>query len=56
MLRTHPKNPTRRAIGEYGRVGLDEARTKARHWLESIGKGIDPEVDEARRKAAALRH
>jgi integrase len=52
---THPKNPTRRALGNYGAVGLDQARSKARQWLELIGKGIDPEIHEAREKAASQR-
>jgi integrase len=52
---THPKNPTRRALGSYGALTLDQARTKARQWLELIGKGIDPEVQQAREKAAAQR-
>jgi hypothetical protein len=34
---------------------LDQARQKARAWLEMIGKGIDPKVDEERQKAAARR-
>ena len=28
---THPKNPTRRAIGRYGAIGLEDARDRARH-------------------------
>ncbi|MFV0798926.1 Arm DNA-binding domain-containing protein [Brucella sp. MAB-22] len=35
-------NPTRRAIGEYGRVSLEQARTTAREWHELIRRGIDP--------------
>jgi integrase len=50
-----PKHPTPRALGEYGAITLDQARQKARGWLEMIGKGIDPKVDEERQKAAALR-
>jgi integrase len=52
---THPKNPTRRALGNYGALSLDKARDKARQWLELIGKGIDPEIHVARQKAAAQR-
>jgi integrase len=51
----HPKNPTRRALGNYGALSLDKARDKARRWLELIGKGIDPEIEEMRQKAAAQR-
>ncbi len=50
-----PKNPTRRVLGEYGAITLDEARKRARRWLELIGKGIDPKIDEARRKAEERR-
>ncbi|KAB2799235.1 DUF4102 domain-containing protein [Brucella anthropi] len=35
-------NPTRRAIGEYGRVSLEQARNIAREWHELIRRGIDP--------------
>ncbi|MFI5016053.1 MAG: tyrosine-type recombinase/integrase [Hyphomicrobiales bacterium] len=50
-----PRNPTRRALGDYGAITLDQAREKARGWLELITKGVDPRVKEAREKAAALR-
>src|ERR1700730_13759836 len=49
---THPKNPTRRAIGRYGAVGLEDARARARQWLEWIERGVDPAVEEARQAAA----
>lgn len=52
---THPANPTRRALGTCGALTLDGARTKARTWLELIGRGIDPEIEEARARAAAQR-
>src|SRR4051794_14573105 len=52
---SHPDNPTRRALGDYGALSLDDARQKARRWLELIGKGIDPKVEEARQKAEAQR-
>src|SRR5262245_13498607 len=35
-------NPTRRALGKYGAMTLDQARDKARHWLGLIEKGSDP--------------
>jgi integrase len=50
-----PKHPTPRALGDYGAITLDQARQKARAWLEMIGKGIDPKIDEERQKGAALR-
>jgi integrase len=52
---SHPINPTRRALGSYGKLTLDKARDKARHWLELIGNGVDPAVEEAREKAAVQR-
>ena len=51
----NPKNPTRRKLGDVGAITLDQARPKARGWLELIGKGIDPAVDEARQRAEAQR-
>ena len=33
----------------------EEARQKARVWLQLIEKGIDPKAEEARERAAALR-
>jgi integrase len=50
-----PKNPTRRVLGEYGVISLDTARIRARAWLELIGKGIDPRIQEGRRKAEERR-
>jgi integrase len=52
---SNPKNPTRRALGEVGAITLEEARQKARAWIEMIGKGIDPKVEEARQRAEAQR-
>ena len=52
---SHPDNPTRRALGDYGALSLDDARQKARRWMELIGKGIDPKIEEARQKAEAQR-
>jgi integrase len=51
----NPKNPTRRALGEYGAITLDQARDKARGWLGLIKKGVDPKVQEARERAAERR-
>lgn len=51
----NPKNPTRRALGEYGAINLDEARERAREWIGLIMKGIDPRVAETRRRSAERR-
>ena len=48
------KQPTRRALGEYGALTLEKARGKARDWLALIRQGIDPRSDEERRRAAEL--
>jgi hypothetical protein len=47
-------NPTRRSLGAYGTVTLEAARTKARHWLELIGRGIDPSLEEKRQRQSEL--
>jgi integrase len=52
---SQPKNPTRRALGDYGALTLERARQKARAWLELIGKGIDPKIEEARHRAEEQR-
>src|SRR5262249_32226028 len=46
------RHPTRRALGSYGALTLEQARKQARHWLEQITRGVDPavEVEEERRK------
>ena len=51
MLRTRvgAKSPIRRAIGQYGRVTVEQARRTAREWLELLHKGSDPQ--EAQRRA-----
>jgi integrase len=49
------KNPTRRALGEYGALTLEHARSKARNWIELIRKGIDPKVQEGRTRREELR-
>jgi integrase len=48
-------NPTRRALGTYGELTLEQARNRARDWLELVRKGIDPSVAEEERRQAALR-
>jgi integrase len=51
----NPKNPTRRALGDYGELTLEQARQKARDWLQLIGRGIDPRTEEERQRAALQR-
>jgi integrase len=48
-------NPARRTIGVYGAISLEQARARARDWLELIRKGIDPRVAEERARQAELR-
>jgi integrase len=48
-------NPTRRALGTYGELTLEQARTKARTWLALIEQGRDPKVEEERLRAAEQR-
>jgi integrase len=40
------RNPTRRALGEYGALTLEQARGRARDWLDLIRKGVDPREDQ----------
>ena len=47
-------NPTRRALGEYPSMGLEEAREKAREWRKLIKRGVDPAVAEERERQAEL--
>ena len=49
------RNPTRRALGVYGELTLEQAREKARTWLEMLRKGIDPAAAEEERRQATLR-
>jgi integrase len=39
-------NPTRRSVGEYPALSLENARTRARHWRDLIRQGIDPKAEE----------
>ena len=55
--------PTRRVIGVYGAMTLEQARRIAGEWRSLIDKGIDPAVIEAeaiekaaRERAARIRH
>src|SRR5262245_10833355 len=47
------KHPTRRALGAYGELTLEAARTKAREWLVLIARGVDPADEMARLKREA---
>jgi integrase len=49
------KSPARRKLDPYGKITLEQARHKARAWLELIRKGVDPRVDEERERQANLR-
>jgi integrase len=49
------RNPTRRALGQYGALTLEKARAKARDWIEMIRKGIDPASAEETAKLEELR-
>jgi integrase len=53
--KTGMPNPTRRALGEYGEIGLADAREKARHWLALIREGKDPRDEEESRRRAEVR-
>ena len=48
-------HPTRRALGGYGELTLEEARDKATAWRKLISRGIDPQVQQERDRQAALR-
>jgi integrase len=48
------KNPTRRSLGAYGALTLEQAREKARVWLDLINRGIDPQFEEERQRQSAL--
>ena len=47
--------PTRRVIGIYGAITLEEARRIAGEWRSQIAKGIDPAVVEAEAREKAAR-
>ena len=46
--------PARRSLGTYGEMSLAQARDKAREWNASVKKGIDPALEEGRRRQAAI--
>jgi integrase len=45
-------NPTRRALGHYPVLSLEEAREKANQWRKLLKRNIDPKVEEERKRAA----
>jgi integrase len=49
------QNPTRRSLGMYGELTLEEARAKAREWRELLRKGVDPNAEEHRHRQLELR-
>jgi integrase len=48
------RNPAPRALGGYGAMTLEAARTKGREWLAQIASGVDPKVREVSRRADTL--
>src|SRR5271157_1961853 len=54
LLKRFPgsRNPTRRALGSYGELTLEQARDKAREWGRLIKAGIDPADAEKAAKEA----
>ncbi|MGB7917455.1 MAG: Arm DNA-binding domain-containing protein, partial [Rhodomicrobium sp.] len=46
--------PARRSLGTYGEMSLAQARDKAREWNASVKKGIDPALEEYRRRQATI--
>jgi integrase len=47
---------TRRELGDVGTIKLADARAKARRWIELIGEGKDPSVEEQRIARENVRH
>jgi integrase len=45
------KGPTRRNIGEYGALTIEQARQIARDWTDQIRRGIDPALELKQRVA-----
>jgi integrase len=48
-------SPSRRALGQYGALSLEQAREKAAEWRSMIDKGIDPADAEEEARLARLR-
>ena len=49
------KHPTRRALGEYGALTIEQARDLAREWQAQITRGVDPAAEKKRREDEARR-
>jgi integrase len=49
------KHPTRRALGEYPTLTLEEARAKADEWNKLLKRGVDPKLEEERMRLEELR-
>jgi integrase len=49
------RNPTRRSLGFYGALTLQDARIKARAWHSLIKRGIDPETAEKEERVENIR-
>src|SRR5262249_30022262 len=48
-------NPTRRTLGEYDVMSLEEARDRAREWRKLVKKKIDPGAEEQRKRENSFR-
>jgi integrase len=48
-------HPSRRALGRYGAITLEQARAKAVQWRAMVDKGIDPAIAEEEERQARLR-
>jgi hypothetical protein len=51
----NPKVFTRLSMGRFPAVTLEQARTKARKWLDLVDRGLDPRHQEERERLQALR-
>jgi integrase len=49
------RHPTRRALGEYPALSLEDARKKAAEWRTLIKQGIDPALAEERQRETEQR-
>ncbi len=47
-------NPTRRTLGAYGELTLEQARAKAREWLGLLARDVDPALEAERLRRAQL--
>ena len=47
-------NPTRRALGRYGEITVEQARAKALEWRALVAKGIDPAVQAEKLRKAQI--